>query len=783
MAPSHALLRLAVRPAHLRQHIVARRSVSSLGPRMNVLGIETSADDTCVALMSFEKKPGLRDYAHHLASERVTYDNKKHKGIHPVEAVMSHTQNLSRMVTSVLAKASHVTKPDLICVTRGPGMGGCLSVGVSTAKALSEAWNVPIVGVHHNSTEITYLATKYIIPSHELPYSERMEVLKNIHMQAHALTPVMETMLNTHEPIAYPFLTLLVSGKHTMLVHTKSPVSHRILAQTSTNALGDAMDKVARELVSPSTIDKIPDNKAICYPEQMEMASNSLFPYYLPTRSRKEELKIYHSEYGWELQPPLRNTVEMKYDFNALNSTTLSILRANPEMCRKERRELGYHFMRLAFEHLMSRVIIALSTDKDLLRDPPKDFILSGGVGRNRLLRTVVEKTLEARGFSDIKLRVPQSWLCTDNALMIAHAGWKMYTDGWETDTTFCPAVQWSIEEILSGVDCWRRRPGFPPITAEDAQGPKPEKIEGAPQFSPETIIEKTVELASEDSKVFDLTSKTLEKTSVDKAFKGPGGEVDEDNLQLERILRQAESLLDKLGFGSQHTPTPKNEHSGPGAQDIRTSTAPSSAPVQTSMSPPADYRKPTTRENPLQRGEAADDHVDAKVGDRTTPSANYKEPISRENPSRLGQAADRHVDAKVSDNNTSSADHKKPVSRESPSRRGQAADGHVDAKISDKNPSGEKPRRDREQSASAKALTASRLRGLPLRLRLQARSQAAFEARVSEEWPPMPPPKKRHDLKISYLGFADEPAPPARSSAPTFLGRMAGMFGLGRKY
>lgn len=103
---------------------------------MTVLGIETSADDTCVALMSFEQRPGLRDCAQHIASDKVVYDNKKHKGIHPVEAVMSHTQNLSRMVTSVMAKAPHCTKPDLICVTRGPGMGGCLSVGVSTAKAL-----------------------------------------------------------------------------------------------------------------------------------------------------------------------------------------------------------------------------------------------------------------------------------------------------------------------------------------------------------------------------------------------------------------------------------------------------------------------------------------------------------------------------------------------------------------------------------------------------------------------------------------------------------------------
>lgn len=504
-----------------------------------------------------------------------------------------------------------------------------------------------------------------------------------------------------------------------MLVHTKSPVNHRILAQTSTNALGDAMDKVARELVPASLIEKIPDIKAICYPACMESESQRLFSSYLPAGSRKEELKIYHSDFGWELQPPLRNTAEMKYDFNALSSTTLSILRANPEMSRVERRELGNQFMRLAFEHLMSRVIIALSTDKDLLGDPPKDLILSGGVGANRLLRMVIEKTLAARGFNDIKLRVPHRALCTDNALMIAHAGWKMYTDGWETENTFCPAIKWSIEEILSGVDCWSRRSGFPPIQPEDAEsrscGSKPVENNGASESIQETTNDKKVEIPSEDSKVFDLTSKPSEKTTFDKPSKGSGEEVEEESLQLERILRQAESLLDRLGSDSQHTPTSKTEQSGPRAQDIRTPVASSSAPKQTAMPSPADIKKPS--------------------------------------------------------------------SSASPSRRGQAAPDQADAIFSVQSRSAKERRQDQDQSPSARARAASIPRGLPLPLRLQARSQAAFEARISKIWPPMPHPKKRNDLKVHYMGFADEPPPLAQKSAPTLMSRLARMFGLGQKY
>lgn len=134
MARSHALLRLAVRPVCSRQHFVAHRAASSKPGLWRVLGIETSADDTCLALMEFRMDKQQREMGKALKINKVTYDNKKHGGIHPVEAVESHTKNLAQMVSQYTGP--NKSKPDLICVTRGPGMGGCLSVGVTTAKAL-----------------------------------------------------------------------------------------------------------------------------------------------------------------------------------------------------------------------------------------------------------------------------------------------------------------------------------------------------------------------------------------------------------------------------------------------------------------------------------------------------------------------------------------------------------------------------------------------------------------------------------------------------------------------
>lgn len=98
---------------------------------LTVLGIETSADDTCVTRMEINDKEGsIIAKAKNVA--RVTCPNKHHGGIHPVEAAAHHTKHLSGLVTEQMSSK----KPDLICVTRGPGMGGCLSVGVTTAKAL-----------------------------------------------------------------------------------------------------------------------------------------------------------------------------------------------------------------------------------------------------------------------------------------------------------------------------------------------------------------------------------------------------------------------------------------------------------------------------------------------------------------------------------------------------------------------------------------------------------------------------------------------------------------------
>lgn len=295
-------------------------------------------------------------------------------------------------------------------------------------------------------------------------------------MQAHALTPMMEAAMarGLQRPVEaqddpkFPFLTLLISGKHTMLVHTKSTIEHRILASAEDIAMGDVLDKCAREIVPDSFIPAGTDT--LVYPKLMEqfVASDTrVQAYAAPVRDRTP--KIYESEHGWNLPPPARLSREMKYNFTGLGGHVRKIMMQRPDMDDEERRELAIHTMRLAFEHVMSRVVMALREDEDLVAHPPSTLVLSGGVASNRFLRKVAEETLRARGFPRIRVIAPAIRYCTDNAPMIAFAGGQMYNEGWVTDNAFTCKVKWSIEEILSDADCWVRRPGYlPPSDGEE---------------------------------------------------------------------------------------------------------------------------------------------------------------------------------------------------------------------------------------------------------------------------------------------------------------------------
>lgn len=173
---------------------------------MRVLGIETSCDDTGVAI--FDTEQGL--LAHALFSQIETH--REYGGVVPELAARDHIRKVLPLVEAVLSQAS-CNKQDIdgIAYTSGPGLAGALLAGSSVAKGLAFAWDVPAVGVHH--------------------------------MEGHMLAPMLEE--NAPE---FPFVALLVSGGHTLLASVEGIGRYKILGQTLDDAVGEAFDKTAKIL-------------------------------------------------------------------------------------------------------------------------------------------------------------------------------------------------------------------------------------------------------------------------------------------------------------------------------------------------------------------------------------------------------------------------------------------------------------------------------------------------------------------------------------------------------
>ncbi|MBQ7193783.1 MAG: tRNA (adenosine(37)-N6)-threonylcarbamoyltransferase complex transferase subunit TsaD [Synergistaceae bacterium] len=173
---------------------------------MITLGIETSCDDTGVAVIRDE-----REVLCEFLSSQIK-DHSRFGGVIPEFAARKHLENLLPLVDAALSECGiKGTDLDLIAVTRGPGLMGSLIVGVMTARALSQAWGVPLIGVNH--------------------------------LEGHLFAPLVDA-----EDLEPPFLSLIVSGGHTEIIRVDDFGKYELLGQTRDDAAGEAYDKAARIL-------------------------------------------------------------------------------------------------------------------------------------------------------------------------------------------------------------------------------------------------------------------------------------------------------------------------------------------------------------------------------------------------------------------------------------------------------------------------------------------------------------------------------------------------------
>lgn len=170
---------------------------------MKVLGIETSCDETGIAL--YDSEQGL--LADALYSQIDMHND--YGGVVPELASRDHIRRVLPLIEQVMAKADCIRQDiDAIAYTRGPGLIGALMVGSAIAKSIAWAWDIPVMGVHH--------------------------------MEGHLLAPMLEEV-----PPQFPFVALLVSGGHTQLVEVKGIGEYRLLGESIDDAAGEAFDKAA----------------------------------------------------------------------------------------------------------------------------------------------------------------------------------------------------------------------------------------------------------------------------------------------------------------------------------------------------------------------------------------------------------------------------------------------------------------------------------------------------------------------------------------------------------
>ncbi len=339
---------------------------------MNILAIETSCDDTAVALVKAQKGNFF------VMDEGVSSQIETHApfgGVVPNLAAREHAKNLPVMLKRIFKRNKVNPKDiDLIAVTRGPGLIPALLVGTNAAKALSYAWKKPLVGVNHIAG----------------------------HVYANLVRKKTSTKQITKSGIKFPVLALIVSGGHTELVLMKKHMDFKIVGQTLDDAAGEAFDKVAKIL-------------GLGYPGGP--AVSAMADKFQNKKPKDIRRRISNTRY--QLPRPMLNSNNLNFSFSGLKTAVLYTVRGNPKILKNKRlaAELCAEFQQSVIDVLVSKTIRAAKKYK------PKTVLLGGGVSANKELRAQLEKAIK-NNLPNIRFRIPAAKYSLDNAAMIAVAGY-----------------------------------------------------------------------------------------------------------------------------------------------------------------------------------------------------------------------------------------------------------------------------------------------------------------------------------------------------------------------
>ncbi|MEI6746891.1 MAG: tRNA (adenosine(37)-N6)-threonylcarbamoyltransferase complex transferase subunit TsaD [Methylococcaceae bacterium] len=333
---------------------------------MYILGIETSCDETGVAIYHSE-----RGLIHHLLYSQIEM-HSEYGGVVPELASRDHIRKLIPLIKQLLHE-SDLTKSDItaIAYTAGPGLMGALLVGAATAQSLAFAWQIPAVAVHH--------------------------------MEGHLLAPMLE-----ENPPEFPFVALLISGGHTLLVEVSNIGQYELLGESLDDAAGEAFDKTAKLL-------------GLNYPggvKLSELAKSGQIRFRFPR--------------------PMTDRPGLNFSFSGLKTFALNTFQ-NCDKTDQDKADIA-----LAFQDAVADTL-SIKCRRALQQTGLKTLVVAGGVSANAKIRAILTEMVMKEGG---KVFFPRPEFCTDNGAMIAYAGYRRFLMGEIQNLEISACPRWSMSEF-----------------------------------------------------------------------------------------------------------------------------------------------------------------------------------------------------------------------------------------------------------------------------------------------------------------------------------------------
>lgn len=331
---------------------------------MKTLAIETSCDETGIAI--YDDQQGL--LAQNIYSQVKLH--ARYGGVVPELASRDHVRKILPLTRATLDDAKlSFSDLDGIAYTAGPGLVGALMVGASVAHSLAYALNIPAVGVNH--------------------------------MEGHLLA----VMLEAEKP-DFPFVALLVSGGHTLLVDVKALGDYEILGESLDDAVGEAFDKTAKLLGLP-------------YPGGAELAK--LAEQGTPDR--------------FHFPRPMTQRPGLDFSFSGLKTAVATTLAKHPDD-KQTHADIAHGFETAVVDTLLIKCRRAIK------HTGHNQLIIAGGVGANKKLRATLREHIDANVF------YPRPAYCTDNGAMIAYVGCQRLLTKQHNDLTINIKPRWPIDTL-----------------------------------------------------------------------------------------------------------------------------------------------------------------------------------------------------------------------------------------------------------------------------------------------------------------------------------------------